>query len=54
VRFACGDVEALPLRDGTFDLAMSECSLCTFPDKPGPSPRWLASCVPAAGSRLPM
>jgi arsenite methyltransferase len=34
VRFACGDAEALPLRDGTFDVALSECSLCTFPDKP--------------------
>jgi SAM-dependent methyltransferase len=33
VRFACGDAEALPLRDGTFDVAISECSLCTFPDK---------------------
>jgi SAM-dependent methyltransferase len=34
VRFACGDAGALPLRDGAFDVAMSECSLCTFPDKP--------------------
>ena len=33
VQFACGDAEALPLRDRTFDVAMSECSLCTFPDK---------------------
>jgi SAM-dependent methyltransferase len=33
VRFVCGDAEELPLRDGTFDVAMSECSLCTFPDK---------------------
>jgi SAM-dependent methyltransferase len=33
VRFARGDAEALPLREGTFDVAMSECSLCTFPDK---------------------
>jgi arsenite methyltransferase len=34
VRFVCGDAESLPLREGTFDVAMSECSLCTFPDKP--------------------
>lgn len=34
VRFVRGDAEALPLGDGEFDLALSECSLCTFPDKP--------------------
>jgi hypothetical protein len=28
-----GDAEALPFDDGTFDVAWSECSLCTFPDK---------------------
>ena len=28
-----GDAEALPLADATFDVALSECSLCTFPDK---------------------
>lgn len=33
-RFVEGDAEALPLADGGFDVALSECSLCTFPDKP--------------------
>jgi arsenite methyltransferase len=32
--FRVGDAEALPLPDGSFDVALSECSLCTFPDKP--------------------
>jgi SAM-dependent methyltransferase len=32
-RFVHGDAEALPLPDATFDVALSECSLCTFPDK---------------------
>lgn len=34
VRFRRGDAEALPLPDASFDVALSECSLCTFPDKP--------------------
>jgi len=33
VRFAHGDAEALALSDGSFDAALCECSLCTFPDK---------------------
>jgi hypothetical protein len=33
VRFVHGDAEALPLPDAAFDVALSECSLCTFPDK---------------------
>jgi arsenite methyltransferase len=33
-RFVHGDAEALPLADASFDVALSECSLCTFPDKP--------------------
>src|ERR671914_254506 len=33
VRFALGDAEALPFPDAGFDVALSECSLCTFPDK---------------------
>ena len=33
VRFVHGDAEALPLADAMFDVALSECSLCTFPDK---------------------
>jgi len=32
-RFLHGDAEALPLADASFDVALSECSLCTFPDK---------------------
>jgi arsenite methyltransferase len=32
-RFVHGDAEALPLADASFDVALSECSLCTFPDK---------------------
>jgi arsenite methyltransferase len=32
-RFVVGDAEALPLPDSGFDVALSECSLCTFPDK---------------------
>ena len=32
--FLRGDAEALPLPDASFDVALSECSLCTFPDKP--------------------
>ena len=34
VSFLIGDAEALPLPDAGFDVALSECSLCTFPDKP--------------------
>jgi arsenite methyltransferase len=34
VRFLLGDAEALPVPDAGFDVALSECSLCTFPDKP--------------------
>jgi arsenite methyltransferase len=33
-RFLLGDAEALPVPDASFDVALSECSLCTFPDKP--------------------
>jgi arsenite methyltransferase len=32
--FLLGDAEALPAGDASFDVALSECSLCTFPDKP--------------------
>jgi SAM-dependent methyltransferase len=32
-RFVLGDAEALPLPGAGFDVAVSECSLCTFPDK---------------------
>jgi SAM-dependent methyltransferase len=33
VAFRVGDAEALPFRDQSFDAALCECSLCTFPDK---------------------
>jgi arsenite methyltransferase len=33
VCFVLGDAEELPFPDGVFDVALSECSLCTFPDK---------------------
>lgn len=31
--FVVGDAEALPVADSAFDVVLSECSLCTFPDK---------------------
>lgn len=31
--FRLGDAERLPFDDGTFDVLISECSFCTFPDK---------------------
>jgi ubiquinone/menaquinone biosynthesis C-methylase UbiE len=34
VAFRVGDAEALPFANGSFDAALCECSLCTFPDKP--------------------
>jgi arsenite methyltransferase len=34
VLFRQGDAEDLPLPDGSFDAALCECSLCTFPNKP--------------------
>jgi len=33
VSFVQGDAEALPVEDGSFDVVLCECSLCTFPDK---------------------
>jgi hypothetical protein len=33
VRFVAGDAERLPLPDGSVDVVVSECALCTFPDK---------------------
>jgi arsenite methyltransferase len=32
VGFVLGDAEELPFPDAGFDVALSECSLCTFPD----------------------
>lgn len=34
VRFHAGDAEQLPFPDATFDVVISECAFCTFPDKP--------------------
>jgi arsenite methyltransferase len=33
VGFVEGDAEGLPFADSSFDVALCECSLCTFPDK---------------------
>ena len=33
-RFVRGDGERLPVADGVFDAVISECALCTMPDKP--------------------
>lgn len=33
VRFVVGDAERLPLPDASLDVVVSECALCTFPDK---------------------
>lgn len=32
-RFQVGDAERLPVDDASFDAAVCECALCTFPDK---------------------
>jgi SAM-dependent methyltransferase len=34
VRFHVGDAERLPFSDASFDVVVSECAFCTFPDKP--------------------
>jgi len=34
VEFRVGDAEQLPLPNGEFDVVVSECAFCTFPDKP--------------------
>lgn len=34
VDFRIGDAEKLPVPDGSVDVVLCECALCTFPDKP--------------------
>jgi arsenite methyltransferase len=48
VRFELGDAEALPLPDGSVDGVLSECALCTFPDKPAAA-REVARVLRAGG-----
>jgi hypothetical protein len=33
LRFHLGDAERIPLPDNSFDVVVTECSFCTFPDK---------------------
>ena len=63
VAFTTGDAEHLPYPDGTFDAAVCECALCTFPDKAqaaaefarvlAPGGRLGITDVTAAPDRLP-
>lgn len=63
VSFIEGDAEALPFDDDSFDVAICECALCTFPDKATavaemarvlrPGGRLVLSDVIADHSRLP-
>jgi SAM-dependent methyltransferase len=63
VEFVEGDAEALPFGNGSFDVAICECALCTFPDKATavaemrrvlrPGGRLVLSDVVADHSRLP-
>ena len=63
VRFVHGDAEELPLATATLDGALSECSLCLFPDKEAaaaelarvlrPGARLALSDVVADGESLP-
>lgn len=63
VQFVEGDAESLPFGSGSFDVAICECALCTFPDKATavaemrrvlrPGGRLVLSDVVADHSRLP-
>jgi arsenite methyltransferase len=63
VEFLEGDAEALPLPDASTDGVLSECALCTFPDKHAaarefarvlrPGGRFALSDMTAAQERLP-
>lgn len=63
VTFSIGDAERLPLADGSVDAILSECALCTFPDKRAvlgeftrvlaPGGRLLLSDVVVERERLP-
>jgi arsenite methyltransferase len=63
VEFLQGDAEALPLPDASIDGVLSECALCTFPDKRAaarelarvlrPGGRLALSDMTAAQKRLP-
>lgn len=50
VEFRVGDAEHLPLRDDEFDVVVSECAFCTFPDKPTAAAE--AARVLRSGGRL--
>jgi arsenite methyltransferase len=63
VEFVQGDAEALPLSDASTDCVISECALCTFPDKSAaarefarvlrPDGRFALADMTAAQERLP-
>lgn len=52
VTFAVGDAERLPYPDGNFDVVVSECAFCTFPDKPAAAAQFARVLRP--GGRLGM
>lgn len=48
VSFVVGDAEALPLDNASLDGALSECALCTFPDKPAAARELVRALRPGA------